>query len=83
VVTSLGSESDRRGRRARAGQKASECLEYIVVHEMVHLLERNHTERYYRLLNRFMPKWQLFREELNRAPLADENWSHNGGGQAR
>jgi predicted metal-dependent hydrolase len=56
-------------------KKAPQCLEYVVVHEMVHLLERNHTERFYSLLNRFMPQWGMHREELNRAPLADEDWT--------
>jgi predicted metal-dependent hydrolase len=57
-------------------KKSPECLEYIVVHEMVHLLERNHTERFYDLMNRFMPHWRLRREELNGAPLAQEDWAH-------
>jgi predicted metal-dependent hydrolase len=56
-------------------KKPPECLEYIVVHEMVHLLERNHTERFYELMNRFMPDWRLHREVLNAAPLAREEWS--------
>jgi predicted metal-dependent hydrolase len=59
-------------------KKAPECLEYIVVHEMVHLLEKNHTERYYELMTQYMPNWQLIREELNRAPLAHEIWKQNG-----
>jgi predicted metal-dependent hydrolase len=55
-------------------KKAPECLEYIVVHEMMHLLERNHSERFYDLMNRFMPAWRSHREVLNRTPLADERW---------
>jgi predicted metal-dependent hydrolase len=55
--------------------KASECLEYIVVHEMVHLLERNHTERFFDLMTHVMPQWQRHREELNRAPLGHQEWS--------
>jgi predicted metal-dependent hydrolase len=56
-------------------KKAPECLEYIVVHEMTHLLERNHTERFYDLMNKLMPQWRSHREVLNRAPLADEDWT--------
>lgn len=56
-------------------KKSPECLEYVVVHEMVHLLERNHTERFYDLMNGFMPHWRRHREELNRAPLANEEWT--------
>jgi predicted metal-dependent hydrolase len=55
-------------------KKSPECLEYIVVHEMVHLIERNHTDRFYELMNRFMPHWRLSREVLNRTALADEDW---------
>jgi hypothetical protein len=57
-------------------KKPAQCLEYIVVHEMVHLLERRHTERFTELMESFMPKWRLHREELNRAPLAHENWDY-------
>jgi hypothetical protein len=44
--------------------------------------DERHRWRYYRLMNRFMPRWQLHREELNRAPLAGEDWSKNGAGLA-
>ncbi|MGH7882925.1 MAG: M48 family metallopeptidase [Candidatus Dormibacteraceae bacterium] len=53
-------------------QKAPECLEYVVVHELVHLLERNHNRRFYDLMNYFMPHWRSLREKLNRAPLISE-----------
>lgn len=55
-------------------KKPPECLEYIVVHEMLHLLERNHTDRFYVLQDRFLPSWRSRREVLNNAPLADEEW---------
>lgn len=57
-------------------KKPVQCLEYIVVHEMTHLLERNHNDRFKELMNRFMPQWRLYRDELNRAPLAHETWSY-------
>lgn len=50
------------------------CLEYIVVHEMTHLLERNHGQRFTDLMDKFMPDWRNRRDELNSAPLADEKW---------
>lgn len=50
------------------------CLEYIVVHEMAHLLERNHGERFTKLMDGFMPDWRSRRDQLNTAPLADEQW---------
>ncbi|PAU95373.1 metal-dependent hydrolase [Aliifodinibius salipaludis] len=46
-------------------KKAPECLEYVVVHEMVHLQERLHTERFKALLEKYMPSWKERREELN------------------
>ena len=57
-------------------KKPVACLEYILVHEMVHLLERHHTDGFRERLNRLMPQWRLLRDELNRAPLAHEEWSY-------
>ena len=52
------------------------CLEYIMVHEMVHLLERHHNERFHELMNQLMPNWRVARDELNRMPLAHEDWDY-------
>jgi predicted metal-dependent hydrolase len=57
-------------------KKPVQCLEYIIVHEMVHLLERHHNERFVAYMNKFMPLWQHYREELNRAPLGHETWEY-------
>lgn len=46
-----------------------ECLEYVVVHEMVHLLERYHNDRFKAFMDRFMPQWQQHKETLNCVPL--------------
>ena len=51
------------------------CLEYIVVHEMTHLLERTHSERFTKLMDGFMPDWRNRRDELNGAPLSHEEWA--------
>ena len=50
------------------------CLEYIVVHEMTHLLERNHGEQFTNLMDRFMADWRSRRDQLNAAPLQAEDW---------
>lgn len=50
-------------------KKPAECLEFIVVHEMAHLLERNHNDRFIALMTGFMPKWQFYKDELNRLPV--------------
>ena len=42
------------------------CLEFIVVHEMVHLLERNHNKRFYALMDKFMPDWKVWQNILNK-----------------
>ena len=57
-------------------KKSSSCLEYVLVHEMVHILERRHNERFRELMDTLMPTWRLCREELNRAPLAHEEWRY-------
>lgn len=57
-------------------KKPAECLEYIVVHELVHLLEPTHNARFVALMDRFMPKWQFHRHVLNRLPVRREKWSY-------
>ncbi len=46
------------------------CLEYVVVHEMVHLLEASHNWRFQAFMDRFIPHWRSHRTELNRLGLA-------------
>ena len=57
-------------------KKPIDCLEYVVVHEMVHMLERHHNERFIALMDKYLPKWRFYKEELNRRPLRHENWSY-------
>lgn len=57
-------------------KKPPECLEYIVVHEMMHLLEPSHNKRFVLLMDRFMSKWQFYRDELNRLPVRHEDWAY-------
>ena len=57
-------------------KKAVSCLEYILVHEMVHFIERHHTERFSELMDNLMPTWRLCRDELNLAPLAHDEWTY-------
>lgn len=46
-------------------KKPTGCLEMVVVHEMVHLLERLHNKRFYNFMDEFMPEWKVFNQELN------------------
>lgn len=57
-------------------KKPLQCLEYIVVHEMVHLLERRHNDRFMAYLNKFMPPWKDYKAELNRLPISHLNWEY-------
>lgn len=56
--------------------KPAECLEYILVHEMVHLLERHHNDQFRAYMDKFMPQWRWHRDVLNQSPLAHENWRY-------
>ena len=57
-------------------KKPPECLEYIVVHEMTHLLEPTHNSRFTSLMEFFMPQWQQVRNELNNLPVRHEDWGY-------
>lgn len=46
-------------------KKPIECIEYVVVHELLHLIERKHNERFLSLLDNYMPRWRYIREDLN------------------
>jgi len=57
-------------------KKPIESIEYILIHEMVHLLERKHNETFIAYMDKFSPKWKHLREELNRAPLGHVEWKY-------
>jgi len=57
-------------------KKPAQCLEYIVVHELVHLLERHHNDNFLAMMNELLPQWRSRRSELNAAPLAHATWSY-------
>lgn len=57
-------------------KKPAQCLEYLIVHELTHLIERQHNERFISLMDRHLPDWRHRRQELNAAPLSHESWSY-------
>lgn len=57
-------------------KKPRECLEYIVVHEMMHVLEPTHNARFVALMDRLMPQWRVCREQLNQLPVRHEEWTY-------
>jgi predicted metal-dependent hydrolase len=57
-------------------KKPQRCLEYVLVHEMIHLIEKNHTEKFTAKLKEFLPNWMQTKVELNSAPLSYSKWSN-------
>jgi predicted metal-dependent hydrolase len=56
-------------------KKPIECLEYVLVHELVHLLERHHGDRFKAYMDKYLPQWQRCRDILKREPLGSEDWA--------
>jgi len=52
------------------------CLEYIILHELVHLIEPHHNANFVSLMDKYLPHWKHIRDELNRAPLGHVNWEY-------
>lgn len=57
-------------------KKPITCLEYIIVHEMVHLLERHHNERFRFHMDTYLPNWSRLKTELNKLPVSHVDWSY-------
>ena len=57
-------------------KKPVQCLEYIIVHELVHLIERHHNDRFVSIMDQHLPQWRLHRKVLNSTPLAHETWTY-------
>jgi predicted metal-dependent hydrolase len=55
-------------------KKPKDLLEYVIVHEMIHLIEPKHSERFLALMTKHYPTWREARAELNELPLAAEAW---------
>ena len=75
--TKWGSCTTERGNirlNTELAKKPPECLEYVLVHEMAHLLVRHHNDLFTGLLDRWLPNWRLLRQTLNEAPLSHETW---------
>ncbi len=74
MKTRWGSCSFRKGRiwlSLELAKKPAHCLEYVIVHEMAHLIEPSHSRRFWDILDRHMPDWRARRDELNRFPVMD------------
>jgi predicted metal-dependent hydrolase len=58
-------------------KKPLHCLEYVLVHEMTHLIEKNHTEEFKTLMNSVLKRWNQYKEELNNSTLGYSKWEHS------
>lgn len=57
-------------------KKNPRCLEYIIVHEMIHLLERHHNERFKAYMDEFLPNWKSIQDELNEMIFESSQWTY-------
>jgi predicted metal-dependent hydrolase len=57
-------------------KKPRECVEYIVVHELVHLLEPTHNARFVALMDQYLPRWRFLRDRLNQLPVRHVDWRY-------
>lgn len=73
---SCNTEHNRIWLNLELAKKPIECLEYILVHELVHLHERKHNERFRTILEKVLPNWRARQHLLNSSPLAHENWGY-------
>lgn len=69
-------EAERIWLNLELAKKPLQCIEYIIVHEMVHLLERHHNERFMAYIDKFMPQWRHYKEELSRLPVGHMEWGY-------
>lgn len=79
MKTKWGACNHQNGRiwfNSELAKKPVACIEYIVVHELIHLLEPTHAEQFIALLDQHLPDWRSRRTLLNSSPLANENWTY-------
>jgi len=79
MKTRWGTCNTRAGRiwiNLELARKPVDFLDYIVLHELIHLRERKHNEIFNAYMDKFLPKWRYYKAELNRSPLRQENWSY-------
>lgn len=79
MKTRWGSSNTDSGRilfNLELAKKPQACVEYLVVHELIHMLERGHTERFTALMDQHLPSWRNARSLLNSMPLAYEDWAY-------
>jgi hypothetical protein len=73
---SCNAEARRTWLNLELAKKPAPCLEYLVVHELEHLIERRQNDRFIAIMNEHLLQWRLHRAELNATPLAQETWGY-------
>jgi predicted metal-dependent hydrolase len=58
-------------------KKPSHCLEYIVVHELLHFKVRHHNDKYITLMDKYLPNWRTYRDELNDFIVSYDDWTND------
>jgi predicted metal-dependent hydrolase len=79
MKTRWGTCSQKAGRiwlNLELAKKPFACVEYVLVHELIHLIEKKHNENFVDLMTKYLPKWRSIKEELNRFILAHEDWKY-------
>jgi predicted metal-dependent hydrolase len=56
-------------------KKLPSCLDYVILHELLHFRERHHNDAFIARLDRLLPTWRVAKQELNAHPLAPETWN--------
>jgi hypothetical protein len=57
-------------------KKPERCLEYIIVHEMIHFRERHHKDKFLFYMDKYLPNWKKLRTELNKFPASHAEWNY-------
>ena len=57
-------------------KKPVHCLEYVLLHEIIHITEKKHSDRFTTEMNKYMPQWQQYKSELNQFPLSHSDWAY-------
>lgn len=79
MKTRWGTCNQRSGRiwlNLELAKKPISCIEYVVVHELLHLIEKKHNEHFVMLMTQHLPKWRSEKQELNRFMLSHEEWNY-------
>lgn len=77
MKTKWGSANTRESRiwfNLELAKKSENCLSYVVLHELTHLIEKHHNKHFKEIITSMMPNWKLYRDELNVLISGDEEW---------